>query len=204
MMYLYDIINQGRHAMNIALLPQLALSSSKGWAELERTHPSVAKLFFLMVIPLSALPPVLLHHAGTGYGDAFFDGASSLNWGDLSLIFFLAEMATFAAMGWWIRESCRNHQVDISLHDSYLLAAIAPVPLWLSALSLLIPSIALCVGVSLVALVISGAIIYHGAYALSHMKEEIVAATIANETMAAGLLAWMALVMIVALPVLGV
>lgn len=189
--------------MNLALLPQLVISSSKGWPELERAHPSMSRLFFLMVLPLSSLPPLLLHHAGTGYGDSFFERASTLPWDYLALIFFMAEILTFAAMGWWIRESCRNREVEISLHDAYLLAAIAPVPLWLSSLSLLVPSLPFCIGAALVGLCVSAAITYHGAFALAHARDEVVAATIANETMAAGGLAWLTLLLVIALPIAG-
>jgi hypothetical protein len=189
--------------MNIALIPQLVVSSSRGWPELEKSRPSVGRLFFLMVLPLAALPPLLLHYAGTHYGDAFFDKASSLPWTYLSMIFFLAEIVTFAAMGWWIRECGLSRRVEISLHDAYLLAAIAPVPLWLSSLALLVPSLAFCVAAALLAMAVSAAIVYHGAYALAHMRDEIVAATIANETVAAGGLAWLLLLLVIALPIAG-
>lgn len=189
--------------MNIALLPQLVFSSSRGWPELERSHPSMGRLFLLMVLPLSSLPPLLLHYAGINYGGAFFANASALPWDYLSLIFFLAELVTFAAMGWWIRECCRNRRVEISLHDAYMLAAIAPVPLWLSSLALLVPSLAFCVAAALAAMAVSAAIVYHGAYALAHTHDEIVAATIANETMAAGGLAWLLLLLVIALPIAG-
>lgn len=186
--------------MNIALLPQLVVSSTKGWPELERIHPSVAKVFLFLVVPMSLLPPLMLYHASTSYGAAMFGDLATRQWGLFAVVFFLAEILTFAGMGWLIKEIAGNHGANISPHDAYLLAAISPVPLWLSSLTLFVPSLALCVAVCLVALLVSSAIIYHGVFALCHMQDEIVAASIAYSVIAGGGLAWLLLALLIVLP----
>jgi len=35
------------------------------WMFLDRVHPSLLKTFFLLVLPLSMLPPAMLYYAGT-------------------------------------------------------------------------------------------------------------------------------------------
>lgn len=193
--------------MKIALIPQMIVSSTKGWGELEAARPAVEKLFFQLVVPLSALPPAMLYYAGTRYGDALIQGFGARPWGLLALTFFLAEMVTFAAMGWLIKEiadtykDVDTHKIEISLHDAYVVAAISPIPLWLSSLALLVPNLTFIAGTSIVALCISGAIIYHGIYAFCHMREEIVATSYTVSVMSAGLLAWVLLVMLAMLPI---
>lgn len=103
-------------------------------------------------------------------------------------------------MGWLIKAIAETNSVDIDTHDAYMLAGIAPIPLWLSSLGLLVPSLLFNAFVSLVALGLSCSIIYHGIYALCHMHEEVVAASITQTVIGAGLIAW-ALLLIMILPI---
>lgn len=185
--------------MSILSLPKMVISSQEGWPEVEKVHPPIANLFLFLVLPLAILPPAMLFYAGTRYGDAFAPGFGANPWGEIAGLFFLMEMATFAAMGWIIRQLAGIYKVGIDYHDAYLLAAIAPVPLWLSSLGLLVPDFLLNALLSLVALAMSCGLIYHGVYALCHMREEMVAADITYGVIAAGLMAWSLLLLFVML-----
>lgn len=187
--------------MNLAHLPQMPFSFTKGWQDIEKARPSVETVFFLIALPFSLLPPLMLYYAGTHYGDALFHGAGARRWDLIAVIFFLAEMLTFGAMGWLIKEVASTYQYEISLHDAYLLAAICPIPLWLSSLALLVPSLAFNAGVSLVALAVSCAIVYHGIAAFCHTREETAAAGLTYTVMGAGIVAWLILVLLLMLPV---
>lgn len=176
--------------MSILSLPKMAFSSEDGWPDVEKAHPSIVKLFALLVLPLSILPPAMLYYAGVGYGDAFAEGFSAKPWGAIAALFFLAELATFGVMGWFIKDIAGVHKVDISYHDAYLLAGVAPIPLWLSSLGLLEPSLTFNAGLSAAALAMSCGLIYHGVYALCHLHEELIAAAITYGVIAAGLVSW--------------
>jgi len=175
----------------------MVISSSEGWPELAKTHPAIIKVFFFLVLPFSLLPPVMLYLSGTYYGDAIVAGYGSKPWEEISVLFFLIEMATFAGMGWFIKQIAAEHEVVIDSHDAYVLAAITPVPLWLSSLGLLVPSLAFNIVVSLAALAASCTLIYHGIYALCHMHEEVTAASITQAVIGAGLAAWAVLLMVI-------
>ncbi len=187
--------------MNIAQFPKMIISSHEGWDQLEKTHPSAEKLFFSLVVPLSLLPPIMLYHAGPHFGDAFFPGLGGKPWNMIAVMFFLAEMVTYAGMGWLIKTIADTYKVEITLHDAYTLSALSPIPLWLSSLSLLAPSLAFNAGAALLALGISCAIIYHGVYAFCHMHEETVAASFTYTVAGAGLVAWAFLMLLVILPI---
>ncbi len=89
-------------------------------------------------------------------------------------------------------------QEDIDYHDAYLLAALAPLPLWSSSIVLLIPSLALNALAVLVALGISCSLVYHGLQALCARSDNDVTTMSATYTiMAAGVLAWGLLMAIV-------
>lgn len=182
--------------MNIISIPKMAVSSQEGWLDLEKAHPSLVKLFAFLVLPLSLLPPAMLYFAGTHYGDEIIAGYSGKPWALIAIAFFLAETATFFAMGWFIGQVANSQDVKMDAHDAYMLAGIVPVPMWLSSLALLIPSLLLNAVVSLLALTLSLGLIYHGVYALCHMHEEVVAAGITQTVMGAGLAAWALLMLI--------
>jgi Yip1 domain len=183
--------------MNIISIPKMVASSQEGWLDLEKFHPSLVKLFSYIVFPLSLLPPAMLYYAGTNYGDEVVAGFGGKPWAVIAAVFFLAEMVTFFAMGWLIRQVAENQNVKISAHDAYMLAGVAPIPLWLSSLALLIPSLMFNVAVSLLALALSFSLVYHGVYALCHMREEVTAAGITQTVMGVGFAAWALLMVII-------
>jgi hypothetical protein len=185
--------------MNLISISKLPFSTAQGWPELERIHPGLLKMFAFIVLPLSLLPPAMLFYAGPRYAEAFFKAAAGKDWGEIAVVFFLAELATLLGMGWLIKQVSENAGLLIDRHDAYLLAAIAPIPLWLSSLGLLVPSLSFNAGLSIVALGLSCGIIYHGIEGLCHMREEVTAAAIVQTVIGAGLSAWALLLLLVML-----
>lgn len=176
--------------MNILTIPKMILTPRDGWRDVEQAHPSLAHLLSSIVLPLSVLPPLLLYQAGTRYGEAFASGVGGRPWVTIAVVIYLAEVLTFLGMGWFIKQVAATHQVRTSAYDAYLLAAIAPTPLWLSSLALLAPDPALNAAAGFMALAASCILLYQGIYALGHMREGITAATITYTVMGAGLVAW--------------
>ncbi len=183
--------------MNILSFPKMVVSSSEGWPEVAKIHPAIIKVFFFLVLPFSLLPPVMLYLSGIYYGDSIVAGYGSKPWGLISPLFFIGEMASFATMGWFIKQIAEDQRVDVDYHDAYLLAAITPIPLWLSSLGLLVPSLAFNAVLSVSALAASCALVYHGIYALCHMHEEVTAASITQAVIGAGLASWAILLMLI-------
>jgi hypothetical protein len=79
------------------------------------------------------------------------------------------------------------------------LASLGPVPLWLCSLALFIPNLLSNVVVGGLALLLlcSVRLIYHWAYALFGMREDLKAMQIAMVIAGTGLLAWLLLVQLV-------
>lgn len=177
--------------MNISQLIRLPFSGSGAWSELRRLDLSVPFLAWVVVVPMSFLPPVMLYFAGTHYGDSFMEGFGGREWGFITTILFLAELLTFFVMGWLIHAVLEADKLYISYKDAYLLAAIAPLPLWLSSLALLVPSLAVSVVAVFAGMFLSCALIYQGIRALCQRTDNDVVAMSASYTiMAASLLAW--------------
>jgi hypothetical protein len=186
--------------MNLNSLANMVTSSEAGWRQILKSHPAILRIFLLLVLPLSILPPVMLYYAGTKHGDAFLPGFAAKPWGLISPLFFGMELATFVLMGWFIRQVAVTYQIRIDYYDAYLVAAIAPVPLWLSSLGLLVPSLIFNAAVLLTAVGMSCALIYHGISTVSRREHDVEATTVVQIVMGAGLIAW-ALLFVSVLPI---
>jgi hypothetical protein len=182
--------------MDLHTLSRLPLSAEHGWPELARSRPGLLRVFVTLVLPLSLVPPVMLYFAGTYHPEMFGRALAAKSWGEVSAVFFVAEIATLLAMGWFIRQVAASHGLAIDRHDAYLLAAIAPVPMWLSALGLLIPSLLVAAIIAIAGLVLSCGIVYHGIQALGRSREEVSAAGVVQTVIGAGLVAWAFLLLV--------
>lgn len=183
--------------MNMSLVFGLPFSI-KSWSALQRKNLSIPTLAWLLVVPLSFVPPVLMYYAGTHYGDNFLPGFADKDWRFITTTLFLAELLTFFVMGWLIHSVLEGYKLKVSYHDAYLVAAIAPLPLWLSSLALLVPVLLFNVLVVAIALALSIALVYRGCKALSDAAGNDIASMSATYTIiAASFLAWVLLLLIV-------
>ncbi|WP_404377599.1 YIP1 family protein [Vreelandella aquamarina] len=190
--------------MNPLTIIQLPFTHLAGWKDLQQRHPSIATLAWCVVLPMSLLPPLMLyyagtHYVGTYYGDTLALGLADRQWRFITTILFLAELLTFFVMGWLIYAVVNsNRELSISYHDAYLLAALAPLPLWSSAIALLIPSLIFNALAVLTALGISCSLVYHGLQALcARSTNDVTTMSVTYTIMAAGVLAWGVLMAIV-------
>ncbi|WP_370257913.1 YIP1 family protein [Marinobacter nauticus] len=177
--------------MTMTQLLTLPFSANGVWRELKGMNLSIPFLAWVIVVPMSFLPPVFLYYAGTHYGDSFINGFADKEWRFITTILFLAELLTFFVMGWLIKAVLDGHQLQIEYPDAYLLAAIAPLPLWLSSLALLVPVLAVSVIAVFAGMFLSCALIYQGVRSLCQRTDNDVVAMSATYTvMAASLTAW--------------
>ncbi|HJW24206.1 MAG TPA: YIP1 family protein [Rhodocyclaceae bacterium] len=186
--------------MSAVRSPSLTAIARTAWFVLGRTHPSLPRMFLRLVVPLSLLPPVMLYYAGTYHGDDFMPGFAARDWVSIAFIFLIAELATVGAMGTVIRWVAKLNGHFADRTSAYLLAFAAPIPLWLSSLSLLVPNFIFAACLGMLAFGFSCLVIYHGVSALLKVKEDLVAGSIAFGIMACGLLAW-AMLLIIVIPI---
>ena len=188
--------------MKLNAITSLPFSATPGWIEIERIHPKLLTLLALVVLPLSLLPPLMLYLKGAAFFSQWLPDAAGKDWGMMGTAFFLIEMVSLVIMGWFIRNAAEMDGLSITNHDAYLLASLAPIPLWLSSLGLLVPSLAFNAVVSLTTFALSCGIIYNGIAGLCHTREQVVAASVVHAVISAGLLAWVILLLLLAAIVL--
>jgi hypothetical protein len=172
--------------MALSALLKLPPSAAHGWREFARNPPALGCLYAGLVLPLSLLPPAMLYRVGSTDPQAFVQFGRAKDWMVLAVVFLAAERVTIMGMGWFIRQVTRTNGLDIGYRQAYLLAGIAPIPLWLSALGLLAPEFLFNLMLSLAAMGLSCGIIYHGIQAFCGTRDEMAVAGIVHTVIGGG------------------
>ncbi len=189
--------------MSLMSLPKMFLSETEGWPDLVRIHPSVTQLLVFFVAPLSLIPPLMYAYAGLVQPDGVFPlmqpPLTGLEAFWVGSAFFMIELATVAIMAAYIQQLGDAAGVHPEYAEAYTLAAIAPTPLWLSALVLFIPSMGLSVLVVALAWAGSVALIRHGVRPLFRLAGDDKVRSLANAITMTGVAAWAGLMLVLVL-----
>ncbi len=188
--------------MTLTDLPRMLISESDGWRDIKKMHPSVAKML-LAIVPLSLLPPLMYAYANMAAPGAVFPRMEpALVMSEAFLIggiFFIVEIAMVFMMADIIRQIANAASVQPAFEQAFTLAAIAPVPLWLTSLMLFVPSLWFNVAMLALAWVGTAALIRHGVRTLLEVDDGELAHHIANRITFAGVAGWVALMVMMAL-----
>jgi hypothetical protein len=112
------------------------------------------------------------------------------------------ELLTVPLMGWLIRKLANDHQVTIDFQDSFLLASITAVPMWLSSLGLLSGDLWLVIACVIMGLLLAASVLYHGLYAILKLEDTVDAQVMGYKIFSFGGIVWIMLCSFVALPLM--
>ena len=189
--------------MTLIDLPRMFVSESRGWRDIDRLHPGVGKMLLAVVAPLSLLPPLMYAYANMAHPGAVFPLMEpAMSTGEAMVvggIFFLVEVAMVFMMADVIRQIARWMSVYPDFDEAFALAAIAPIPLWLTSLMLFVPNLWFNAGMLALAWLGSAALIRHGVRTLLHISDTEQAHHIANRVTFSGVAAWIALMVLMSL-----
>jgi len=175
--------------MNIFVMLRMLFCSTSVSAELASHGSPIRNVFWAVSMPLSLLPPTML---------ALLDGPLSTllpvlqirSSGLMASLFFGGEVLSVFLMGWLIKQVASTLGHYVTYADAYLVAAIAPIPLWLSSLGLLVNNPFLNTALPLSALAACCGLIYQGAYSLCHVEDSLKAAAVTQAVFGACLILW--------------
>lgn len=162
--------------------------------------PSPSLLFFLVVVPLSLLPVTMAYYAGTEYGDAFAPGFSGRPWGSTVLWLLAMQLVAVPIMAKAICLVACVFRIEADYRRSFLLAAIAPVPLWLSSLALVVPSLTFNLITGALAVATSSAMTYQGVRRIFRLEDEVITFLFTGFILIGGMLAWVGMLARVWIP----
>lgn len=184
-------------------IPRMLVSEQRGWEDIDRSRFSHRWFFRSVVMPLSLLPPVLYIYAELMHPGAVFPLSVPAMTGTqllvIGVVFYAMQLAMVGYMAMLIQRMALGRDHDPGYDGAYALAAIAPVPLWLSSLSLLVPSTGFVMATVMVAWVASIALLRHGVRPLLHIRDAPTARYVADVVTLAGVAAWIALLVVAGL-----
>jgi len=189
--------------MKLSAYSKMMISFHDGWDELHRERPSITSLMLNLVLPFSLLPAAMILYAGHVNGGYYAPGVDISRWNMAALLFLFAELGTVPLMAWVLRQIAESKQLQASFHDSFVLAASAAIPLWLSSLVLLVPNLAVNLVGALFGLLGAFAMLYHGLPVMFGTDEDIESLDLAYSAISAGGAAWAILMALVLLPLFG-
>lgn len=169
----------------------LFASPTRGWSQLMQSKPSIHQLYMLHVIPLSLIPPLMVYLVGSQYGG--YNVLPVLSAAELLLvgaIFFLFELVVVPLMAILVRQLAEVAEIRPSYREAFILAAVAPTPLWLAPVFLLVPSVMVNVAVVTLAMMAAAGMIFYGIPVVFEIKEKGHAILMFGALLTAGVVAW--------------
>lgn len=169
----------------------LFAAPTRGWSQLMQSKPSIHQLYMLHVIPLSLIPPLMVYLVGSQYGG--YNVLPVLSASQLLLvgaIFFLFELVVVPLMAILVRQLAEVAEIRPSYREAFILAAVAPTPLWLAPVFLLVPSVMVNVTVVALAMMAAAGMIFYGIPVVFGIKEKGHAILMFGALLIAGVVAW--------------
>lgn len=174
---------------------KLFFMPTRGWQDLLRTQPSVPRLFMLHVIPFSLIPSVMLYIAGINHSIPMLEQMPSGNILLVSVAFFIIQLIAVPVMAIVLRQLGEVAEVHTNYRDSFILASVAPTPLWMAPVFLVVPNTLVILVVFTLAMMAAFGIIFYSLPTLHNIKDEARALYYYGGIVMAGMIASASLVL---------
>ena len=181
--------------MNPVTLFKLFFMPTRGWQDLLRTRPSVPRLFMLHVIPFSLIPSLMIYVAGMNNSIPLLDVMPGINILLVSISFFIIQLIAVPVMAIVLRQLGEVAEVQPNYRDSFILASVAPTPLWLAPVFLIVPNTLVILAVFTLAMMAAFGIIFYSLPTLHNIKDEARALYYYGGIVMAGMIAYASLVL---------
>ena len=176
--------------MNPLKLFWLFFRPTNAWQELMQSPPSVHQLYLLHVLPFSLILPVMIYIAGTRHSVLFLDLLPGNKLAIVAVAIFIVQLVAVPVMAVIIRQLTEIIEVHSLYKDAFILAAIAPTPLWMAPVFLIVPDILVNIAITSWAMMASAGFIYYGIPAVFKLKEQGRSLLLFGGILMAGVVAW--------------
>jgi hypothetical protein len=185
-----SLLKRQEKAMNFSTIFKLFFTPTSGWRDLIDSSPSIPRLFLMHVVPLACIPTLMIVYAGKSAENfLLIDMLSKEKLMYVGTVFFLVQLISVPLMASIIRQLGEVAEINPTYRSAFMLAAVAPTPLWLSAVSLFIPSFLSLIAFGTLAIMASAGLIFYGIPELFDVKEKDNAVMYFGGIMVAGMIA---------------
>ncbi|ROH85519.1 DUF1282 domain-containing protein [Pseudomethylobacillus aquaticus] len=176
--------------MNPVTLFKLFFTPSRGWRALLDSKPSVHRLYLLHVIPFSLIPPLMIYLAGNNHSELLFKLLPGNKLLLVALAIFIVQLVAVPVMASIIRQLAEIAEIHPPFKDAFTLAAVAPTPLWMAPVFLLIPDFSVNIAVTSLAMMAAAGFIYYGIPEVFNLREQGHALLLFGGILMAGIIGW--------------
>lgn len=176
--------------MNPVTLFKLFFTPTAGWEELIASKPTMHRLFLLHVLPFSLIPPVMIYIVGQSHTILFFDLLPGSKLLLVSVILFFIQLVVVPVMASILRQLAEIADSHPSYREAFVLAAVAPTPLWMAPIFLFVPDIIVNIGITSLAMMASAGFIYYGIPTVFKVREQGHVYLLFGAILMAGATAW--------------
>jgi hypothetical protein len=176
--------------MNPMTLFKLFFKPTAGWESLMASKPTMHRLFLLHVLPFALIPPVMIYVVGKSHTILFFDLLPGSKLFLVALILFLVQLVVVPVMASIVRQLAEIAESHPTYRQAFTLAAVAPTPLWMAALFLVVPDIIVNIAVTSLAMMASAGFIYYGIPVVFKIKDPGHVSLLFGAILMAGATAW--------------
>ena len=176
--------------MNPLTLFRLFFTPTRGWQDLMQNKPTMPRLFLLHVIPFALIPPAMIYVAGNNHGEMFLGLLSDSKLVMVAIAFFFVQLVVVPAMASIVRQLAEIADAHPPYKDAFILAAVAPTPLWMAPIFLVVPDILVNIAITSLAMMASAGFIYFGIPVVFKIKEQGHALLLFGAILMAGVIAW--------------
>lgn len=176
--------------MNPITLIKLYLYPVAGWRDLMLTKPSMHRLFLLHVIPFSLIAPFMIYWVGKRQQLLFLELLPAEKLLIVAIAFFIVQLVAVPIMAIVIKQLCEIVQAHPTYLRAFTLAAVAPTPLWMMPVFLLVPDMTVLLVVGSFAMMASAGFIYYGIPEVLDVREDGQKYLLFGALLTAGMVAW--------------
>ncbi|ADQ84453.1 MULTISPECIES: Yip1 family protein [Methylovorus] len=176
--------------MHPLTLFKLFFAPVAGWQSLLQGQPSIHRLYLLHVIPFSLIPAAMLYIAGSAHSFAFLELMPGNKLLLVSIAFFIVQLVVVPIMASIVRQLAEVADIHPTYRESFILAAVAPTPLWMAPIFLLVPDIYVNLAIASLAMMASAGFIYFGIPTIFNIRDSGQSALFFGAVFMAGVIAW--------------
>jgi hypothetical protein len=168
----------------------LFFKPTAGWQRLINSRPTIYRLYLLHVIPFSIIPAFMIYLTGGKHGLLFLNLLPDDKLRVVAIIFFVIQLVVVPIMAIIVRQLAEVAEIHPSYGDSFILASVAPTPLWMAPVFLFIPDIYVNSLVITVAMMAAVGLMYFGIPTIFRIEDKGRSFLFFGAVLMAGLMAW--------------
>lgn len=188
-----SVAREGRDNVFRFIAPSMLYGRSEAWKSLRQCRAPLRHTLRCIVLPFALIPPLMILLAAHNHPQIFGAAPGALPWEWIAVIVLAAELASVYLVSRILHAAAPEGEAKPSRDQAYLIAAVAAVPLWTSAVVLMLPSLVALVSAHLLGHAAATRVLYRALRGAFITGSEVEAMHLVYMAYSAALVLWVLL-----------